>query len=395
MIEYTKEEFKLRRVYLDNAATSYPKAPGVSAAVCDYIENIGSNVGRGTYQSSYTAGEIVYETRELLGEMFKFDNPLNVVFTLNITHSINTLLKGFLKPGDHIIISSMEHNAVMRPVSNLQRLGVEYDRVPCNIHGQLNPSDVENYIKPNTRLVVMTHASNVCGTMLPIYEVGEICRINGLDFIIDAAQTAGVMDIDFNKLNLSGLAFTGHKGLLGPQGVGGFAINSKLAEKISPFIEGGTGSLSESELQPEYMPDKFESGTLNLPGIYGLNAALKYIKKTGMGTIHKAEMELTKRFLHGILNAHGIKNIGLDTTEGRTSVVSLDFEGLDNSEVAFMLDREFGIMTRVGLHCSPSAHKTLKTFPGGTVRFSFGHFNTAEEVDYTIESIMKVMKMIR
>lgn len=385
----------MRKVYLDNAATSYPKAPGVSAAVCDYIDNIGSNVGRGTYQSSYTAGEIVYETRELLCQLFKFDNPLNIVFTLNITHSLNTLLKGFLEPGDHVILSSMEHNAVMRPISNLQKLGVEFDRVPCNINGELSPDDIEKFIKKNTRLVVMTHASNVCGTMLPLYEVGEICKKHSLHFIIDTAQTAGVIDVDFNRLNLSALAFTGHKGLLGPQGVGGFVINNELVDQISPFIEGGTGSLSESEFQPEYMPDKFESGTLNLPGIYGLNASLKYIKKTGIDTIHKIEMELTERFLDGILNIDEIRNVGLNTIEGRTSVVSLDFERLDNSEVAFMLDREYGIMTRVGLHCSPSAHKTLNTFLKGTVRFSFGHFNTIEEVDYTIDSIVKVMKIIK
>jgi cysteine desulfurase family protein len=384
----------MRKVYLDNAATSYPKAPGVSAAVCDYIDNVGSNVGRGTYQSSYSAGEIVYETRELLCELFKFDNPLNVVFTMNITQSLNTLLKGLLKPGDHVILSSMEHNAVMRPLSSLQNLGVEFDRVLCNINGVLNPIDIEKFIKSNTKLIVMTHASNVCGTILPIYEVGELCKKHNLHFILDSAQTAGVLDIDFNKLNLSAIAFTGHKGLLGPQGIGGFVINNELVKKINPFIEGGTGSLSESELQPEYMPDKFESGTLNLPGIYGLNASLKYIKRTGIDTIHKIEIELTKRFLDGVMNITKIRNVGLKTIEGRTSVVSLDFKNLDNSEVAFMLDREFGIMTRVGLHCSPSAHKTLNTFPKGTLRFSFGHFNTIEEVDYTLDSIVKVINMI-
>lgn len=385
----------MRKVYLDNAATSYPKAPGVSAAVCDYIDNVGSNVGRGTYQSSYSAGEIVYETRELLSELFKFDNPLNVVFTMNITQSLNTLLKGFLKPGDHVILSSMEHNAVMRPISNLQKLGVEFDRVLCDANGKLSSIEIEKYIKFNTRLVVMTHASNVCGTILPLCEVGEICKRHNIKFIIDSAQTAGVIDIDFNKFNLSALAFTGHKGLLGPQGVGGFVINNELVKQINPFIEGGTGSLSESELQPEYMPDKFESGTLNLPGIYGLYASLKYIKSTGIDTIHKIEMELTKKFLDGVLNIDGIRNVGLSTIEGRTSVVSLDFKNLDNSEIAFILDREFGIMTRVGLHCSPSAHKTLNTFPKGTLRFSFGHFSTTEEVDYTIDSIVKVMNMIK
>lgn len=381
----------MKKVYLDNGATSFPKAPGVSAAMCDYIDNIGSNVGRGTYQSSYSAGEIVYETRELLSQLFNFEDPLHTVFTMNITHSLNALLKGFLKPGDHVIISSMEHNAVMRPLSNLEKLGVTYDRVLCNIFGGMNPSDIEGFIKPNTKLVLITHASNVCGTLLPVYEIGQICKKHNLHYIIDTAQTAGVVDIDFIKLNLSALAFTGHKGLLGPQGIGGFLIKKVLASEILPFMEGGTGSLSESEIQPEYMPDKFESGTLNLPGIYGLNASLKYIKKVGIKSIHEKEMVLTKEFLEGVLNINDIRNVGLSTIDGRTSVVSLDFKKLDNSEVAFNLDRNFGIMTRVGLHCAPSAHKTLNTFPQGTVRFSFGQFNTPDDVAYTLDSISKVI----
>lgn len=381
----------MKKIYLDNGATSFPKAPGVSAAMCDYIDNIGSNVGRGTYQSSYSAGEIVYETRELLSQLFNFEDPLHTVFTMNITHSLNALLKGFLKPGDHVIISSMEHNAVMRPLSNLEKLGVTYDRVLCNIFGEMNPSDIEGFIKPNTKLVLITHASNVCGTLLPVYEIGQICKKHNLHYIIDTAQTAGVVDIDFIKLNLSALAFTGHKGLLGPQGIGGFLIKKELASEILPFMEGGTGSLSESEIQPEYMPDKFESGTLNLPGIYGLNASLKYIREVGIKSIHEKEMVLTKEFLEGVLNINDIRNVGLSTIDGRTSVVSLDFKKLDNSEVSFNLDRNFGIMTRVGLHCAPSAHKTLNTFPRGTVRFSFGQFNTLDDVAYTLDSISKVI----
>lgn len=385
----------MRKIYLDNAATSFPKAPGVSEAISDYILNVGSNVGRGTYESSYSAGQIVYETRELLCDTFNFYDPLKVVFTMNITQSLNMILKGLLKKGDHVIISSMEHNAVIRPLTTLTGIGVEFDRVQCDTEGKLNPEDVEKFIKPNTKLVVMTHASNVCGTILPIEEIGKICRKHNIYFIIDAAQSAGVLDVDFKKLNLSGLTFTGHKGLLGPQGIGGFIVDTQLANEISPFIEGGTGSLSESEVQPEYMPDKFESGTLNIPGIYGLNASLKYVKKTGIRTIHDIEMALTKRFLEGVSNIDSANLIGLKGIDGRTSVVSVDFPQFDNSEVAFMLDREFGIMTRVGLHCAPSAHKTLGTFPKGTVRFSFGQFNTNEDVDYAIESIAKTIRTLK
>ncbi|TDT61152.1 aminotransferase class V-fold PLP-dependent enzyme [Fonticella tunisiensis] len=384
----------MKRVYLDNAATSYPKAPGVAQAVYNYIENIGGNVGRGTYKNAYSAGQMVYETRELICNLFNFDNPLNCVFTSNITQSLNILLKGFLKNGDHVIVSSMEHNAVMRPLNSLKKSGVEFDRIICRQDGTLNPEDIKEKIKPNTKLVVMTHASNVCGTILPVEEVGKICRRHNIHFILDSAQSAGFLDVDFKKLNLSALAFTGHKGLLGPQGIGGFLIDSDFVKEVSTLSEGGTGSLSESELQPDYMPDKFESGTLNIPGIYGLNAALKYLSSTGIQNIRKIEQELTEEFIKEVLNIKGVKLIGLRGIEGRTSVVSLDFVGNDNAEASYILDNEFGIMTRVGLHCAPSAHKTLGTFPEGTVRFSFGHFNTMDEVKYTVESIYKTIKML-
>lgn len=383
----------MKKVYADNAATSYPKAPGVSDAVCNYIRYIGSNIGRGTYESSYSAGKTVYETRELLSELFNFKNPLNISFTMNITESLNMILKGFLKPGDHIIVTSMEHNAVMRPLSSLLNAGVKMDRANCSVNGTLNPADIEKLIKPETKMVVMTHASNVCGTILPALEVGKICKKNNLYFVLDTAQTAGILNIDFEKFNLSGLAFTGHKGLLGPQGVGGILLNTDFSNKISPLIEGGTGSMSESECQPDYMPDKFESGTLNIPGIYGLNASLKYIKGTGINNIYETEMNLTERFINGVLNIEGIKLAGLPHKEGRVAVVSLDFCKFDNSEVALKLDKDYGVMTRVGLHCAPSAHKTLKTFPKGTVRFSFSHFTTVDEIDYIISSINKIVKL--
>lgn len=384
----------MKKIYLDNAATTFPKAPGVSESMSDFILNVGSNVGRGSYESSYSAGQVVYETREMLCELFNFYDPLNTVFTMNITQSLNMLLRGFLKPGDHVIISSMEHNAVLRPLVSLQSKGIEFDRVMCSEEGTLNPCDVELLIKPNTKLVVMTHASNVCGTILPLVDVGKICRKHNIDFIIDTAQTAGVFPIDFEELNLSALTFTGHKGLLGPQGIGGFLITMDFANKVDSIFEGGTGSLSESETQPNYMPDKFESGTLNIPGIYGLNASLKYLKKVGIHSIEEKERELTALFLENVLSINEVHIAGMETTDNRTSTVSINFRNFDNSEIAFLLDKEFGIMTRVGLHCAPSAHKTLNTFPSGTVRFSFGHFNTLEEVNYTIDSINKVLKMI-
>lgn len=382
----------MESIYADNAATSFPKPKEVSQAMCNYIENIGANVGRGTYGNSYYASRIVYETRELLCDMFNFHNPLNVVFTLNITESLNTIIKGFLRKGDHVIISSMEHNAVMRPLHSSTLEGIEITKVYCNNDGTLDVEKFKKSIKSNTKLVCMLHVSNVCGTMLPIEQVGIICKNNKIPFVLDSAQSAGVLDIDFKKFNLSALAFTGHKGLLGPQGVGGFIIDSSFSDRLSTLKEGGTGSFSEYEMQPETLPDKYESGTLNIPGIIGLNASLKYINRFGINNIYEYEQELTSLFLEKILNIKGIKLSGLKQVEGRTSVFSIDFLSLDNGEAAFRLDNEFGIMTRVGFHCAPSAHKTLETYPKGSVRFSFGHFNTKKDIEYIVSSISKILR---
>ncbi|MGO5064260.1 aminotransferase class V-fold PLP-dependent enzyme [Clostridium sporogenes] len=379
-------------IYLDNGATSFPKAPNVGESMLNYIKNIGCNVNRGVYTSSLAAENIVFETRELLCSLFNFNKPENVVFTKNITESLNLLIKGLLRKGDHVIVSSMEHNAVMRPLTSLTKNGVEISKVSCDIFGQLNINDVMKEIKSNTRAIIMTNASNVCGTILPLEEVGKLCRENNLIFIIDAAQTAGFLDIDFKKIGADALAFTGHKGLLGPQGIGGFLIKDSLIPKVHPFIEGGTGSLSEYEIQPSYMPDKYESGTINIPGIYGLNASLKYIRKTSLSSIREKELFLTKLFIKNVLNLDDTRLVGLNTINNRTSVVSLDFNKIDNAIVSLDLSNEYNIMTRCGLHCAPSAHKTLNTFPQGTVRFSFGHFNTKEDITYTIDALNKIIK---
>ena len=385
----------MKRVYADNAATSFPKPRDVSRAMCNYIDNIGGSVGRGTYESSYAAARVVYETRELLCKLFNFQYPLNVVFTANITESLNTIIKGFLKPGDGVIVSSMEHNAIMRPLGSKALSGIEVTRLQCEKDGTLPLEILEKNIRKNTKLVVMTHASNVCGTIMPVKEVGNICKKYGIHFVLDAAQSAGVLDIDFQELNLSALGFTGHKSLLGPQGTGGFLINKDFEKLITPLKEGGTGSFSDYEMQPEVLPDKFECGTLNTPGIFGLNAALKYIEGKGIKSIRSYEEKLSKEFLSKILNIDEISLSGIKNTTGRTSVFSINFTTIDNAEAAFMLDREFGIMTRVGLHCSPAAHKTLDTFPSGSVRFSFGSFNEIEEIDYVASSISKIIKMLK
>ena len=381
----------MRYVYLDNGATSFPKAPGVAESISDYILNIGTNVNRGAYSSSFKAENTVYETRELLCELFHFDKPENVVFTKNITESLNVLIKCLLKENDHVVVSSMEHNAVMRPLNSLK--GVEYTRVLCGETGELPVEDVEKAIKKNTRAVIMTHASNVCGTILDLEKVGQICGKHNLFFIIDSAQTAGFLDIDLNVLNADAFGFTGHKSLLGPQGIGGFIVNDRINNQMTTFIEGGTGSLSDTEIQPGYMPDKFESGTLNIPGIYGLNASLKYILKQGVKSIREKEISLLERFLDGVLNIENIKLVGKTTTLDRTGILSIDFINNDNGLVSHELSKEYGIMTRSGMHCAPSAHKTLGTFPKGTVRFSVSHSTTLEEIDYAIDCINKIAKI--
>lgn len=385
----------MKEVYLDNAATAFPKAPGVADSICNYITNIGCNVNRGAYSSSYSAEETVFETRELVCDLFNFNKPENVIFTKNITESLNLIIKGLFKSGDHVIVSSMEHNAVMRPLNSVSKRGVEFSKVQCNEFGELQVEDIAKHVKPNTKAIIMTAASNVCGTMLPLHKVGQTCRELGLHFIIDSAQGAGFMDMDFNSLCADAIAFTGHKGLLGPQGIGGFMINDKLASLVDPLVEGGTGSLSEEEVQPSYMPDKFEAGTPNIPGIFGLNASLKHLKSTGIDAIREKELHLAEKFIEELKNMPKVKLIGMPSVKNRTAVVSVDFTSwdIDNGIVSHHLSSEFGIMTRCGLHCAPSAHRTLETFPSGTVRFSFSHNNTDEEVKYAIDSIKKCIDM--
>lgn len=381
----------MKYVYLDNGATSYPKAPGVAESMSDYILNVGTNVGRGAYMSSYKAENVVYETRELICELFNFNKPENVIFTKNITESMNVLIKGLLRENDHVIVSSMEHNAVMRPLNALNNK-VEYTKAVCNESGELNIEDVVSSIRPNTKAIIMTHASNVCGTVLDLEKVGQICKKYNLFFIIDSAQTAGFLDVDLQKLNADAIGFTGHKSLLGPQGIGGFVLNDRINKEMNTLIEGGTGSLSDTEIQPEYMPDKYEAGTLNIPGIYGLNTSLKYLLSHGIKNIREKEMYLLDRFMESVLNIKNIKIIGKKTTDERTGILSVDFIDNDNGLVAHELSKNYGIMTRSGLHCAPSAHKTLATFPGGTVRFAVSHFTTIEEIDYTIDCINKIVK---
>lgn len=385
----------MKKIYLDQASTTYPKPECVAKAVYEYMTGNGSNINRGCYENAYDTEEVVLETRELLCELFDGPDCKNVVFTKNVTESLNVVLKGFLKSGDHVLLSSMEHNAVMRPIRQLEKNGVEFDRVPCSEQGELKLQSMEALLRQNTKAVVMMHASNVCGTILPLKEVGAFCKTHGLKFIADCAQTAGTMPISMKEMNIDILCFTGHKGLYGPQGIGGFILQEEMISAMTPLLSGGTGSISHTEEIPEFMPDRFEPGTMNLPGIFGLNSALGWINKVGIENIYNKERILTRLFLEeiGKLDPKGekIKLVGKKTEEGRTAVVSIQTPGRDVSEVAYLLDKNYGIMTRVGLHCAPSAHQTLGTYPTGTVRFSFGYFNTEEEVLFAVKALEEIL----
>ena len=385
----------MKDIYFDNSSTSFPKAPNVGRAMGEFIENGAFNINRGSYEGAYEAGSAVLDTREMLKDLFNCPNSKNVVFTPSVTYSLNFFIKGFLKPGDHVLVTSVEHNAVMRPLVQMEKLGVEFDAVPCDEEGGVTADDFRAYIKENTKAIITTHASNVCGTIIPIEEIGALCKEKGLVYAVDTAQTAGILNIDMQKANIDFLAFTGPKGLLGPQGIGGFIARDKLEGLIDPVISGGTGSLSDSEEIPDFLPDRFESGTLNLPGIIGLHQALVYLKEAGIDNMRNEKMEITKYFLDQVKEIDGVKVAGKKTVEGRLGVVSIDFEGFDNSIVSFYLSSKYKIMTRVGMHCAPRAHKTLKTFPQGTVRFSFSHFNTKEEVDICINAIKTILSDLR
>ena len=377
-------------VYLDNAATSYPKAPGVASAMADYVEKVGATINRSSYASAQEAGLVTLSLRERLCRLFNHPDPTHAVLTPGATAGLNMVIKGLLRPGDHCLVSSMEHNAVMRPLVQLEREGVAFERIPCDAQGRLRLEALPGMIKLNTRLVVMAHGSNVCGTVQDAEAVGKICRERGAPFALDAAQTAGHIEVDFERFGLSALVVPGHKGLLGPQGIGALLLDADFARRLTPLVAGGTGSASYSEELPGWMPDRFESGTPNMPGVYGWEAALGWLENTGIETLENHEKTLSKRFLEGIYGLKNVKLYGATVPEGRTGVFSVGFLNCDNAEAAWRLEREFGILTRCGLHCAPSAHKTLGSFPEGSVRFSTGWANTEADIDAALSAIAAI-----
>lgn len=379
------------KVYLDNGSTSFPKPKIVADSIYNYLTNIGGNSGRSNHANALEANRYVYNTRERIASFFNYDKIENVIFTNNITTSLNVLINGILKPGDHVITTSMEHNAVIRPLYNCQQnLDVKLDIISANKNGIVDVNKIKESINPNTKLIIITHASNVTGSIQPIKDIGKLCIDNNIFFILDSAQSAGVLKIDFKELGLNALAFTGHKSLLGPQGIGGFIIDDKLNEICSPYVLGGTGSLSHSFAQPDFLPDKFESGTLNIPGIVGLYEAIKFIENEGIDTIYQHNKELRIKLINEICNMPNYEIYGDLSNSNGTSCVSISHSKIDISELSYILDFDYGISNRSGLHCAPLAHQTIGTFPTGTVRLSIGYFNTLKEIQYTIESLNKI-----
>lgn len=377
------------KIYLDNAATSFPKPKEVSEAVYDFMINNGTSSGRGAYKKAMESDFIVYECRKLIGEIFNFNNPKNVIFTSNITESINMVLRGMLNENDHVITSSLEHNAVWRTLKTLEKeRNIEISKTKCNNQGLTKAQDVKKLIKENTKLIIFTGASNVIGTIQPIEEIGQIARENKIPFVVDGAQICGGYPIDICKNNIDILTFTGHKSLLGPMGTGGIVINCDY--NIHPIKSGGTGGDSAYEYQVDYYPNKLEAGTLNVSGICGLRAAVKFLKKEKIVKIYEKEKKLIEYALKVLSKVKDIEIYGPKDSEKITPVISFNIKNKRPEEVANILDYKFDIMVRAGLHCSPCAHEIIGTKDIGTVRVSLGYFNKKEEIDklaYALNSL--------
>ena len=373
-------------IYLDNAATSFPKPKEVATAVYDFMVNNGTSSGRGSYKKAMQSDYIVYEFRKLIGKLFNFDNPKKVVFTSNVTDSLNIAMRGILKENDHVITSSLEHNAVWRCLKTLERdINIKIDTVECSKDGITNPQDIKKYIKKDTALIVFTQASNVLGTIQPIREIGAIAREHNIPFLVDSAQSAGAMKIDVKEDNIDILAFTGHKSLLGPMGTGGLIINTDI--DIKPLKAGGTGGDSAYEYQPDYYPNHLETGTSNVSGIAGLREAIKFLNKEGIENIHNKEKELTKYALEKLETVKDIEIYGPKDCEKMLSVISFNIKGKRPEDVGSILDQKYDIMLRAGLHCAPTAHSVIGTKERGTLRIGLGYFNEKEDIDKLVEAL--------
>ncbi len=375
-------------IYLDNAATSWPKPPQVMAAVGEVITNLAGNAGRGGHMAAVQASRLVHQVREEIAAFFGADDPSCVVFTANATQAINQALFGLLRPGDHVIVSSLEHNAVTRPLWALAQTGVRVTEIPVQPEAELPWQELERAFRKDTRLVVTLHASNVTGTILPIERIGRIARSHKVPYLVDASQTAGIFPLDLSHLPVDMLASPGHKGLLGPQGTGVLIVRPSL--KLRPLIYGGTGSLSESDQQPDYLPDSLESGTMNGAGIAGLGAGIRYLRQYGLEAVRTKEQALCQRLIDGLAAIPGVNLYGGSDAITKAPIVAFNIGDVDSTVVGFALEQAGGIVSRAGLHCAPHAHKTLGTLEQGVVRLSPSHFTTEEEIGRTLEAVATV-----
>jgi len=374
-------------IYLDNAATTLKKPPQVGEAVLRALQTLG-NSSRGTHAGAMDAAHTIYDTRVKLAQFFGCARPDHVVFTANITESLNIALCGLLHEGDHAISTDLEHNSVLRPLYRLaQERGVAVDFVPADRQGNINYADFERLVRPNTKLIVCTHASNLTGNVVDLARVSAVAHAHGALLVVDAAQTAGTRTVDMNALGVDVLCFTGHKGLMGPQGTGGLCIREGV--EIAPFKVGGTGVQTYLTTQPEQYPTRLEAGTLNGHGIAGLSAALDYINDVGLDAIHKKETALTRRFYEGVRVIDGITVYG-DFSGDHAAIVTLNIRDCDSGEASDTLSEEYGIATRSGAHCAPRLHEALGTKERGAVRFSFSWFNTEEEIDAVIDAVREL-----
>ncbi|MFD0590214.1 aminotransferase class V-fold PLP-dependent enzyme [Paenibacillus sp. GCM10027627] len=376
-------------IYLDHAATSWPKPPEVTDAVMRAMLNDAANPGRGSHAMAVRASRILFDARKQLAKLFNIRNPNDIAFASNTTMALNMAIKGWLKPGDHVITTSVEHNSVRRPIHFLeQNIGIEATYLEADETGKITIEAVKEAIRPNTSLIVVNHSSNLLGTILPLGEIGEVAKANGIKLLVDAAQSAGIIPVDVQAMGIDMLAFPGHKGLLGPQGTGGLYIAPDL--ELEPLLHGGTGSQSETPYQPLVRPDRYEAGTQNTPGLAGLLEGVKYVLHETVEKIHAKEWELAQRLMENLSALRSVKLLGPALGEPRTGIVAFHVEGVDPSELSFILDQHYGIAVRAGFHCTPLAHASAGTSLTGAVRASVGIFTTKEEVDALAEAMKEI-----
>ncbi|WP_256759632.1 aminotransferase class V-fold PLP-dependent enzyme [Cohnella sp. WQ 127256] len=381
-------------IYLDNAATSWPKPPAVIEAMERNMRESAANPGRGSHAMAVRASRVLFEARKRLGKLFRVSNPNDIAFTLNTTHALNLAIHGLLKQGDHVISTTIEHNSIRRPLETLKRmLGIEVTYVSADIKGNLNVQEVEAAITARTKLIAVTHSSNLLGTIIPIREIGEIARRRKVSLLVDAAQSAGVLPIDVGGMGVDLLAFPGHKGLMGPQGTGGLYINPNL--ELEPLMQGGTGSKSEAPEQPLVRPDRYEAGTPNTVGIAGLAEGVSFILKETPEAIHAKEQQMTFELMEGLQSIEGITLFGPDVGVERSAIVSFLLEGVDPSEMAFLLDQQYGIAVRAGFHCTPLGHETAGSIETGAVRASPGYFTEKSDIVSMVEAVKEITRTLR